>query len=254
MLLSVIVHIYNNQKALEDQARFWRDWDFDHDIELIFIDDGSSPPLTTEALPPMAKCYRVLEDIPWNMPGAKNLGAKYAQGEWLLFYDADQFLAADGIKQLISRLPSLKPNNLYRFRRYSIQNSEELCVHQNCQVIRKDEYIRIGGFDEDFSGSYGHDDSYFERVWTFNGGGIVILDEPFLLSIDDLATVNLSRDTEKNRLLRRKKMRYWHLQKSWLGRQAMKSEHILRFLIKSQLISDGRPREQIRFRWESNQR
>ena len=36
MLLSIIVHIYNNQKALDDQAAQWSKWQLGDDVELIF--------------------------------------------------------------------------------------------------------------------------------------------------------------------------------------------------------------------------
>jgi hypothetical protein len=114
----------------------------------------------------------------------------------------------------------------------------------------KTEYFEVGGYDEDFSGAYGHDDSYFERIWTFRKGKIRVLDEPFILDDGELATQNLNRDTHKNRVLRRKKMRYWHIHGFFLGRALLNSESILRLLVAIGLISDGRPQLQIRFNWE----
>jgi len=51
MLLSVIVHVYNNQKAVNDQAAQWNQWDLGNDVELIFIDDCSTIPLDVSRLP-----------------------------------------------------------------------------------------------------------------------------------------------------------------------------------------------------------
>jgi hypothetical protein len=110
--------------------------------------------------------------------------------------------------------------------------------------------VKIGGYDEDFCGAYGHDDSYFERIWTFRKGKIAVLDEPFILDDGELATQKLSRDTHKNRVLRRKKMRYWHIYSFFLGRLLLNSNSFFRLLIAFGLISDGRPQTQIRFNWE----
>ena len=55
MLLSIIVHIYNNQKALDDQAAQWSKWQLGDDVELIFIDDCSTIPLDIRRLPINAK-------------------------------------------------------------------------------------------------------------------------------------------------------------------------------------------------------
>ena len=250
MLLSVIVHVYNNQKALDDQCSQWNEWDLGDEVELIFIDDCSAIPLDVSQLPLQARCFRVLDDIAWNMPGAKNLGALQAKGEWLFFYDADQFLDAKGLKKLVEQLKVLPSNTLYRFNRFQLSDSSPLPVHQNCQVLKKIEYVEVGGYDEDFCGAYGHDDSYFERIWTFRKGKITVLNEPFIFDDGELATQNLNRDTHKNRVLRRKKMRYWHIHSFYLGRALLNSDSILRLLVAIGLISDGRPQAQIRFNWE----
>ena len=184
------------------------------------------------------------------MPGAKNLGAIQAKGDWLFFYDADQFLDAQGLKKLVEQLKILPSNTLYRFDRYKLTDHSMLPVHQNCQVVSKQDYINMGGYDEDFSGAYGHDDSYFERIWTFRKGKITVLDEPFILDDGELATQSLSRDTRKNRVLRRKKMRYWHIHSFWLGRHLLNSTFFLKALVWSGIIADGRSRPQIRFKWE----
>jgi glycosyltransferase involved in cell wall biosynthesis len=251
MLLSVIVHVYNNQKALDDQSAQWNKWDLGDEVELIFIDDCSSIPLDVSQLPLKTRCFRILDDIPWNMPGAKNLGALQAKGDWLFFYDADQFLDAQGLKKLVNQLNALPSNTLYRFNRFKLGDNSVLPVHQNCQVLKKIDYLEMGGYDEDFSGAYGHDDSYFERIWTFHKGKITVLDEPFILDDGELATQNLSRDTRKNRVLRRKKMRYWHIHSFFLGKMLLNSAYMLKLLIVFGLISDGRPQPQIRFKWKS---
>jgi|FreactTroBogLake_1042271.scaffolds.fasta_scaffold00235_8 glycosyltransferase involved in cell wall biosynthesis len=254
MLLSVIIHVYNNQKALEDQASMWKTWDLGNKVELIFIDDCSSPPLDVSLLPLTTKCYRILDDIPWNMPGAKNLGALKASGKWLLFYDADQFLDAEGLKKLAAQLPALPANTIFRFNRFGLKDHGLLPIHQNCQVIRKNEYLEIGGYDEDFSGAYGHDDSYFERIWTFYGGKISVLKEPCIFDDAGLATQNLDRDKKRNRLLRRKKMRHLHIISYRLGKALLKSSFIFNLLLKYRFIADGRPQSNIRFKWEEIRR
>ena len=250
MLLSIIVHVYNNQKAVNDQAAQWNQWDLGNDVELIFIDDCSTVPLDISRLPSKVRCFRILDYIAWNMPGAKNLAAVQAKGDWLFFYDADQFLDADGLKKLVEQLKVLPANALYRFHRFKLGDNSVLPIHQNCQVLKKTDYVEVGGYDEDFSGAYGHDDSYFERIWTFRKGVITVLDEPFILDDGELATQNLNRDTHKNRVLRRKKMRYWHIHSFWLGKWLLKSTFIFKMLVNTRLIADGRPQPQIRFNWE----
>jgi glycosyltransferase involved in cell wall biosynthesis len=55
-------------------------------IELILVDNGSGDPMDPTVLPPFARMYRC------QTPGsyaARNVGAMHAQGQWLVFTDAD---------------------------------------------------------------------------------------------------------------------------------------------------------------------
>ena len=84
----------------------------------------------------------------------------------------------------------------------------------------------------------------------FKGKKIIILDEPYLIDQSDLETKGLSRNGRVNELLRRRKMRYWHLKQNVIGNFLLKSNFILDFLIKIKVIADGRPTKQIRFNWK----
>ncbi|NBO86149.1 MAG: hypothetical protein EBV38_07005, partial [Burkholderiaceae bacterium] len=84
----------------------------------------------------------------------------------------------------------------------------------------------------------------------FKGNFIALLDKPHLIDRSNFETKNLNRDGRRNELLRRKKMLYWHINKNALGRAILSNELILRALIKTGLIADGRPSSQLRFKWE----
>jgi len=107
-LISVVIHIYNNQEVLNLQTNAWQEWSDIKELELIFIDDGSNPRLDTTKVPNWVKKFRVIEDIPWNQPGAKNLASHVSTGEWLFFLDADQLLQRDQIIALIKTTNQLK--------------------------------------------------------------------------------------------------------------------------------------------------
>ena len=42
-LISIVIHIYNNQEVLNLQINAWQEWSDIKELELIFIDDGSNP-------------------------------------------------------------------------------------------------------------------------------------------------------------------------------------------------------------------
>jgi glycosyltransferase involved in cell wall biosynthesis len=249
-VLSVVIHIYNNQEVLKLQTGYWMKWASIQNLELILIDDGSNPKLDFSAVPVWIKKIRITSDIAWNQPGAKNLGARLALGSWLLFLDADQFFTANNILELNSKLAQFELNTIYRFKRRCSKTEQPLDIHQNCQLISKQDYENFGGYDEDFAGHYGHEDAYFERLWRFKGGKIVVLDKPYLSDLSALSTTGLNRDDRCNELLRRRKIRYWHVMSNSIGRFIIANTFMVNFLIKIKLIANGQPTKQIRFQWE----
>jgi len=252
--LTIITHIYNNQEALRTQIQEWNSWPVAlGTFELIFIDDGSYPELDLENIPPWVKCYKILDDIPWNQPGAKNLGAQEALGQWLLFYDADQLIKKEEISNLLQSIDQLKEGILYRFHRYSLIGIQELSVHQNCHIISKYDYVKIGGYDEDFSGNYGHEDAYFDRLWRFRGNKIEVINFK-IIDQSKYETKGLNRDSSINKIIRRKKMRYWHIKGNYFGRAIIKIPSILNFLISVKIIINGEPGKKIRFNWKKIER
>ncbi len=248
-VLTVIIHIYNNQKVLDLQAQFWSGWEQVPNLELIFIDDGSIPPLDLKHIPAWVRKIRILDDIPWNQPGAKNLGASLSSSPWLLFLDADQFLDKNALGELLGRLPKLAKGTIYRFNRYCAKTNRALEIHQNCQLISKLDYENFGGYDEDFSGNYGHEDAYLERLWRLLGGKIEVLDKPHISDLSEMKTMGLNRNDRPNELLRRRKIRYWHCIQNPIGKFILSHPWILKSLIKIKFLADGRPTKKIRFHW-----
>jgi glycosyltransferase involved in cell wall biosynthesis len=249
-ILSIVIHIYNNQKALNLQIQSWKTWRGIPNLELIFIDDCSKPQLDISAVPTWVRKVRIIDDISWNQPGAKNLGAKLASGAWLMFLDADQFFNKSDILKLITLLVGFRQNTIYRFKRRCSKNNLTLDVHQNCQLISKQDYENFGGYDEDFAGNYGHEDAYFERLWKFKRGKIEVLNELCLSDHPELSTAGLNRNSLSNKLLRRRKMRYWHVIKNPIGRFILANPLILKLLFKMNFLANGQPTKKIRFNWK----
>ncbi len=99
-LVSIIIPIYNCERYLEDCLRSIRGQTYQH-TEVILIDDGS-----TDRSADLLKAY---EDLPrWTIihqPNAgrsvaRNVGIEHAQGDWMMFVDADDILHPDAIRIL----------------------------------------------------------------------------------------------------------------------------------------------------------
>ena len=138
------------------------------------------------------RLYRIIQDIPWNQGGAKNLGAAAASSEWLFFLDQDQELSDNLVPNLlhalvgpINSLPAVPdyclPVNsdhiVWRFERPPTSKAYEV-FHPSMMAMRRSFFWRANGFNEDFSGNWGHEDSEFKlRLRMFHRGGLAANDQ-----------------------------------------------------------------------------
>lgn len=204
-LVSLIVNAYSAQPALDRQLAHWAGYPraLLEQVELVVVDDGSPVPLQlpADALPAGGRVVlgRIQQDIAWNMPGARNLGAMLAGGRFLLFHDIDHFLPAASLSLLLGNAASLAADTLYRFHR--LENGQPINSHVNSFLCARDGFLRIGGYDEDFAGHYGHEDSFFLNTWTARNGPMVMLNNVWLDAQPRFSTTGLDRDTTRNTAL-----------------------------------------------------
>lgn len=204
--LSIVYPYYNNEACLSRQLELWARLprDLASRVEYVLVDDGSPRPA---AIPPdfpiNLTLVRVKENKRWNQHGARNLGLKLAEGEWVIASDIDHLLAAEGVGCVLSM--EKDPAAVYYFSRQKEDESAKH-PHPNSFLIRRKTFWDIGGYDEDFCGHYGKGDLFlraqFERACR-----IVALEQPALIEIDNGATPGLNRETRRNRWLARWKKR-----------------------------------------------
>lgn len=193
--LTLIVPFYRNPRMLERQVEEWGK--YPSEIRIVVVDDGSPEP----ALPIVVQSageetlariemYRVTVDIPWNRGGARNLGAHVAKTNWIIHVDIDHVLPADCAQALVKRLPSVDRRCWYRFKRFRNGRADatrrkdkipdeqafgEIHPHVDSYLCDRALYWRVGGYDEDYSGTL--------------GGG-----SPFLRQLEQAAPVRLLTD------------------------------------------------------------
>ena len=117
-------------------------------LKTVIIDDCSKEPLGPVDGISVA---RITDDIKWNQPGARNLGFHICEG-WILCADIDHLVTKENMEQL-------KNTNLRRGCVYYLGREDTNSV--NIYLIHKDDFEKIGGYDEDFCGNYGYDDIHF---------------------------------------------------------------------------------------------
>lgn len=187
--LSLIVPYYNQPEMLALQEGVWRE--YPPEVRVLLIDDGSQEC----PKPSHAKVYRILEDIPWNTPGAINLGARAAKDGWLCVMEIDHSLMPQEMRKLLAM--DLERDAVYYFTREARHGQT-----QGQFLCERGWFWECGGMDEDFSGNYG----YFEQQFASVVGRKITL--PIHIEChNDMAgsAVGLPRDPEHNRNLYHKK-------------------------------------------------
>ncbi len=209
--ISLVSHHYNShskaQALVDHVASMARDVT-DH-VELIIVDDCSDTRQVLDARGIDLKQLRVIDDIPWNQAGSRNLGAMTAAGEWLLFFDIDQLISEYGLTYVVKHCAQLQKNLMYFFQVEGFVDSninQALSVHPNTFLVNAVQFRIDGMYDEDFAGNYGYEDIYLPYLWEKNGCQRAMIGEIPFFRDQNFKTTNLNRDLEPNKLVSRRKM------------------------------------------------
>jgi Predicted glycosyltransferases len=150
--LSIITITYGQPDLLN---RFLAEIPLDPKIELVVVDDCGDPP--AEKRPSIDQLFRIDEDIPWNQPGARNLGIVHAKAPVLLIVDNDMRPQAFQTAQWLAAARTLKENHVI-IPAVRYPSGELNLSHPHNYLIRRDDMVRMGGYDEDYAGAYGWED------------------------------------------------------------------------------------------------
>lgn len=176
--VSLIVNVLESYEVVQRQLRHLQRI-LTPACELVLVDDGSEPTLqrTCDSVP-KTFAFRLLcthDQRPWTQPRARNLGARAARADTLLFFDIDHIITRDllatcleyqGDKLHWARTPAIldergeivtDPRVLTE---YGLINAIP-SVHVNSFLIRRGLFERLAGYDERFCGRYGGDDIDF---------------------------------------------------------------------------------------------
>ncbi len=169
--LTYVTNFYFNQKSPDALIRLLRRYEgcdqalLDR-IHFVIVDDGS--PITFE-IPKFdlnIKWLRIDRDIRWNQPGARNIGVAHAKSDNIILTDIDHEFPEETLKAA-AELESCG-RNIYKFRLSHLPKGK-VKGSANIFLMSRAQFLKYWGYDEEFSGHYGFEDSRFFKNLVSHG-------------------------------------------------------------------------------------
>ncbi len=159
-LVSVIVTTKNEEHCLGDCLKSIRDQTYPGESREIIVVDNDSSDATKDIAREFAD--KVLNQGP-ERSAQRNLGILKAQGEYVLYLDADMILSKDVIKQCVDKcqlddcialyIPEVIVGKGFWIK---VRNFERSFYNATCidavRFVERDKALAIGGFDENLTG------------------------------------------------------------------------------------------------------
>lgn len=181
--VTLVLPYYRNAEMLGEQYERIAQLPADvrNGLQLIVVDDGS-PKSPAEAVgrPELGiagfQLFRIDVDVRWNWLAARNIGVEKAKTEWVLLTDIDHIVPEKTWRRLQEH--KLNPRKVYRFSRLDLPDLTPYKPHPNSWLMTRELFDKIGGYDERFSGFYGTDGEFRDRVRA--NAEVVMLDQPLI--------------------------------------------------------------------------
>lgn len=135
-------------------------------VHFVLVDDCSSIEVPPKDFGLNITWLKITDDIPWNNPGARNLGVTYAKSDNIVITDTDHLLPEDTLAYLCTR--GRCGRNFYKFRRRRPDGSTGR-GHSNLFFMSRGRFMELFGYDEQFCGHYAHDDMWFVKFKKWHG-------------------------------------------------------------------------------------
>jgi len=168
--ITLVLPYYMNREMLLRQQIVWATYpaDLRTCLHVIVVDDGSPQHPARESWSASgiglasARLYRITVDVRWNWLACRNLGVAATHTQWVLLTDIDHVLPEATLRALVT--DDLDAKAVYRFSRVDAPNLTPYKPHPNSWLLTLEMFDAIGGYDERFSGYYGTDAEFRDRV------------------------------------------------------------------------------------------
>lgn len=165
--VSIVFPYYDNPEMLAYKLDYYSRYSeaMKRSLEIVVVDDASPISPARNVVPDSysidLSVFRIVRDRPWNQDAARNIGAYEARGEYLLLTDVDHVVPE---KTLSGLLAEATPGVVLTMGRKAHFSDASKDSHVNSYFMSKKTYWDVGGYDEDFWGTYGSDWLFRKRL------------------------------------------------------------------------------------------
>lgn len=164
MGLTLVMAVFGQPKMLATQFAEIRGYPTDvlDQLTVIIVDDHGNPPVAKREVEALdvgvkdAQLYRIVDDIPWNQMGARNLGMHKAH-DWCVMLDPDMVIPASQIRGFLKAAANGRRGVVTRFALKHHNGAIDMSS-PNTYLIHRDDFFAVGGYDEDYRGNKGWSD------------------------------------------------------------------------------------------------
>ena len=104
-MISIIIPLYNKEKCIEKTIKSVIDQTY-RDLEVLIVDDGSTDKSKMIVNSIHDKRIRYVYKENGGVSSARNLGVKMVKSDWILFFDADDFLLPNALDSAVRTINS----------------------------------------------------------------------------------------------------------------------------------------------------
>jgi hypothetical protein len=179
--VSILLLVFESYEMVRRQVLYMNSLNLPDEIEVIFADGGSNPPVKLYDKPNFR--YRMVYrefDQQWTIPNIINFAASKAKGAYLMFLGVDHILSPELVDYM------LRSNAGYAvfLRKYALINRRGQLLKiqykgygqdefDDCTIdytslgwVRRNHFLKLGGLNEDLSGPVkGSADVHFFKRW-----------------------------------------------------------------------------------------
>lgn len=146
MKISVIIPVYNVEKYVAQAIESAQRQTY-HDVEIILVDDGSGDRsgLICDAYAAKDRRIQVIHQSNAGLSAARNVGVERAQGEYLFFLDADDYMAEDCLEHMASCAQRYQADIVYA-QHIKFQDAtmpcKDMATTGKCVVMTKEQMLK----------------------------------------------------------------------------------------------------------------